>query len=331
MYALFIGCDISKSHFDVSYYVGEPLYLDQFSNDLDGFKAMVKQLTKKTDQPVEKWFICFENTGTYSKALAEWLASQQIAFKEVNALLISKSLGIRRGKNDRSDSKDLCRYAFEKRDSLEPTVLSNPLIVKLKKLLSRRDLLVKHKKALQVSVQEQKDLLDPEMLQLFQDQNRATLKLYSEQIKALEDQIKKILNQDPSMSRNNKMAQSVVGVGLIIAAYMIATTENFTQFDNARKYASFSGIAPFLHNQSGVKKGIHKVSHLANKKMKSLLGMGSRAAIQFDSEIKLYYQRKINEGKEKGLVLNNVKNKIIQRVFAAVKRQSPYVKLMTYA
>jgi hypothetical protein len=53
---------------------------------------MVKQLTKKTDQPVEKWFICFENTGTYSKALAEWLASQQIGFKEVNALLISKSL-----------------------------------------------------------------------------------------------------------------------------------------------------------------------------------------------------------------------------------------------
>ncbi len=65
--------------------------------------------------------------------------------------------------------------------------------------------------------------------------------------------------------------------------------------------------------------------------MKSLLGMGSRAAIQYDPEIKLYYQRKINEGKEKGLVLNNVKNKIIQRVFAAVKRQSPYVKLMTYA
>jgi hypothetical protein len=103
------------------------------------------------------------------------------------------------------------------------------LIVKLKRLLSRRDLLVKHKKALQVSVLEQKALLDPEMLQLFQDQNRATLKLYSEQIKALEGQIKKILNEDPSMSRNNKMAQSVVGVGLIIAAYMIAIrkTDNF--------------------------------------------------------------------------------------------------------
>lgn len=330
MYVLFIGCDISKSHFDVSYYDGEPLYLGQFSNDSDGFKAMVRQLTKKTDQLREKWFICFENTGTYSKALVEWLASQQIAFTEVNALLISKSLGIRRGKNDRSDSRDLCRYAFEKRDSLEPTVLSNPLIVKLKKLLSRRDLLVKHQKALVVSVKEQKDLLDPEMLALFQKQNQATLKLYREQIKALEDQIKKILSQDPSMDRNNKMAQSVVGVGLITAAYMIAYTENFTLFVNARKFAYYAGTAPFLHHQSGVRKGIHKVSHLANKKMKSLLGMGSRAAIQFDSEIKLYYQRKIAEGKEKGLVLNNVKNKLIQRVFAAVKRQSPYVQLMTY-
>jgi transposase len=204
------------------------------------------------------------------------------------------------------------------------------LIVKLKKLLSRRDLLVKHQKALVVSVKEQKDQLDPEMLALFQKQNQATLQLYREQIKALEDQIKKILSQDPSMDRNNKMAQSVVGVGPITAAYMIAYTENFTLFVNARKFASYAGTAPFLHNQSGVRKGTHKVSHLANKKMKSLLGMGSRAAIQFDSEMKLYYQRKIAEGKEKGLVLNNVKNKLIQRVFAAVKRQSPYVQLMTY-
>ena len=44
-----------------------------------------------------------------------------------------------------------------------------------------------------------------------------------------------------------------------------------------------------------------------------------------------YYNRKKEEGKESGVVLNAIKNKLIQRVFAVVKRGTPYVKLMTYA
>ncbi len=70
---------------------------------------------------------------------------------------------------------------------------------------------------------------------------------------------------------------------------------------------------------------------MANKKLKSLLGMCVRTAIQFDSQIKQYYLRKVAEGKPRQLVMNNVKNKLIQRVFATIKRQTPYVPLMTYA
>lgn len=330
MYALFIGCDMSKPFFDVSFYDREPLYLGQYSNDVKGFAEMVNQLCAKTKVDPSKWFVLFENTGVYSKALAEWLASQQIAFKEENALKISKSLGLRRGKNDKSDSKDLCRYAFEKRDSLKPSAISNPLIVKLKKLLSRRDLLVKHKRSLTVSLDEHKKILDPGIFKLFEAQNDATLGLYQQHIKQLEDELQYILQQDPLCSRNYDLARSVVGVGPIIAAFLIAYTNNFTSFPNARTFASYAGIAPFVHHQSGARKGSSKVSHMANKKIKSLLGMGVRAAIQFDSQIAVYYQRKLAEGKPKKLILNNVKNKLIQRVFATIKRQTPYVSLLQY-
>ncbi|MCX6186976.1 MAG: IS110 family transposase, partial [Bacteroidetes bacterium] len=37
-----------------------------------------------------------------------------------------------------------------------------------------------------------------------------------------------------------------------------------------------------------------------------------------------YYERKVAEGKNKMSVLNAVRNKIIHRVFAVIKSQTPY-------
>lgn len=332
MYNLFIGCDMSKSFFDVSFYQkNNPVYLGQFSNDIAGFKEMVKQLKKVSKVLKTSWFVCFENTGVYSKALLEWLISQEIPCREENALTISKSLGMRRGKNDQADSKDICKYAFEKRDSIKPTTLSKPRIIKLKKLLSRRDLLVRQRQALLTSLKEQKQTLDPQILDLFQAQNDKMLELYTDQIKELEKQIQQTIDEDEDMKKNNELVQSVIGIGLINSAYMIAYTHNFSSFETSRQFATFCGIAPFLHYQSGTQEGKSKISHLANKKIKSLLSNAVNVAVMYDKELAIYYQRKLSEGKAKGVVLNALKNKLVHRVFAVVKRQTPYVKMMTYA
>ncbi len=71
--------------------------------------------------------------------------------------------------------------------------------------------------------------------------------------------------------------------------------------------------------------------YLGDRKMKSLLSMASISVIQHDSEFRLYYLRKLAEGKDKKLAINNVRNKLIARVFAVVKRETPYVVLQQYA
>lgn len=65
--------------------------------------------------PFNKWLICFENTGSYSKEILYFLVDQDIPCLEENPLKISRSLGLRRGKSDKVDSQDICNYAFEKR------------------------------------------------------------------------------------------------------------------------------------------------------------------------------------------------------------------------
>lgn len=331
MYSFFIGSDISKDVIDVAFYEGNrSVYLGEFSNSISGFKQFVMQLKKHTNAPKSSWFICFENTGVYSKALLEWLFSQGIPCREENALKISKSLGLRRGKDDQVDAKNICQYAFEKRSSIQASTLSKPLIVKLKRLLSRRDFLVRQKQSLDVTLKDQKRAMDPDLFELFASRNTILIQEFSAQIKEIEAMIEEQMKEDDQVSANHTLAKSVVGIGDITAAYMIAYTENFTCFEDSRKFACYSGVAPFP-NQSGKWIGKTKVNHMANKKIKSLLSNCVNAAVMHDKELRVYYQRKIAEGKEKGVVLNAVKNKIVHRVFAVIKRQSPYVRLMNYA
>ena len=69
-----------------------------------------------------------------------------------------------------------------------------------------------------------------------------------------------------------------------------------------------------------------RAHQMANKTMKKQLHMCALAAVRHDPEMKAYYERKAGEGKNKMLVLNNVRNKLVLRVCAVVKRQTPYQK-----
>lgn len=330
MYSFIVGCDISKAYFDVSYWLnGQPVYLGRFDNQIKGFKKMICELKEKTGFKPTTWLICFENTGVYSKPLLEWSFSQQIPCREENALRIKRSAGIRRGKDDKMDSKMICKYAYEKRDTLEPSSLPNPKITQLKKLLSRRTLLIKQKTALSNSLKEQKSIIDSTLYKSLKSQNEELIQLYNDQIRQIEHAIKEMMKSDEELIKNDNLAQSVVGIGPVTSAFIIAFTENFTCFTDGRPFASFCGVAPFP-NESGTQSGPSKVSHIANKKIKALLTNGALAAIQHDPQIRAYFQKKTVEGKHEGVVYNAIKNKLIHRVFAVIRRGTPYVKLLAY-
>jgi len=116
----------------------------------------------------------------------------------------------------------------------------------------------------------------------------------------------------------------VVGIGFATAVHFIISTENFTRFSDVRKMICYCGVAPFKHESGTSIRGRSKVSHLANKKLKTLLTMAAIFAVRFDPELKLKYEQKVSEGKPKMSVLNIIRAKPIQRIFAVIKRQTVY-------
>ncbi|MFA6517579.1 MAG: transposase, partial [Bacteroidia bacterium] len=108
-------------------------------------------------------------------------------------------------------------------------------------------------------------------------------------------------------------------------------TRCFSTFDNARQLACYAGVAPFEYTSGTSIRGKTRVSPMANKKLKVLLSMCALNAKKADPEIGLYYLRKTEEGKNPMSVINAIRNKLILRVFATVKRGTPCVTTMNYA
>ncbi|MFA7687196.1 MAG: transposase [Moheibacter sp.] len=107
---------------------------------------------------------------------------------------------------------------------------------------------------------------------------------------------------------------------------------NLFSFELSEKWGTYSycGIAPFEYSSGSSIRGRTRVNHLADKKMKSLLHLLCLTAIRHDEELKLYYLRKKEEGKHSLLVLNSVKCKLVSRIFAVIKRDTPFVKTHQY-
>ena len=247
-FQIFVGIDVSKLTIDV--FIRERMLHRQFNNDKDGFVALIGWLEKQTDEPTDSMLICFEHTGMYSMPLAVFLEERRIAFSMIPALEIKRSLGIARGKNDRVDSKRIAEFAYRFRDKVRPTKLPAKDVSKLQSLLNLRDRLSRNMGSYIVSKCEIRQVLGelavPELFPTY-DKMIAAMKV---EIKALEKVIRAIIRENDEIRRTFELVTGIKGIGLIVACHLIVYTHNFTRFDDWRKFACYSGTAPFDY-QSG--------------------------------------------------------------------------------
>lgn len=324
---LFIGIDISKSTLDVS--VISPsehtsIQYCQFVNQKKGFAKLLGWLRQNSEGlPIESWRVCMENTGTYSLELNCFLQQKCIFQTLENALQIKRSMGVLRGKSDKADSRTIALYAYRFADKLKPYQLPGSTLMRLRVLFSQRERLVDIHRQIQLAA---KSLIcfEKQLVADIQKQNQALLEDISGRIKLLDKSLREALKQDEELQARATLIQSVPGIGLQTAVYLLITSRGMEAFDTPRQFACYSGCAPFEHRSGISIRGKTKTHFLANRKMKSLLHMAAINAITFNSELKKFYQRKIEEGKNPMSVINAVRFKLICRIFSVVKRGSPF-------
>jgi len=317
-----IGADLSKRSIDLVYHLSKSHI--KINNSTDGFNDLMRWL-QKLNIDISEAMIVMEHTGLYSYRFEDFLHQQQIAFCKVSALEIKRSVGLVRGKTDRLDAARIARYGHEKKARL---IINQPLSNDLKRLQvlhSTYQRLVRHRAALINALKEYIYIGIAERDLIIQTQ-RQLIKNFDKQIKKLMSEIQMIINQQAALKQNFLLLQSIKGVGKILALTVIIKTHNFTRFISARKFACFCGTAPFDHSSGTSIRIKTRVSHLADKQMKTLLDLSAKSAIQYDKELREYYLNRTQNGKSKMSTINVVRNKILYRMFAVIKRQTPFTE-----
>lgn len=328
MKKLFIGIDFSKKKFDVSFFESEKMETivhNEFENSKSGFIEMISWITLKTEIAKDKWLFCGEHTGLYSIALTEYLLKKKLFIWLENPLQIKMSMGIRREKSDKVDSRDIALYAYRFQDRARLSEIREKDLSSLALLLSYRERLVKNKRSILVAAKEIRSVLNRDKTARYiYEQTKKDVERLNKEIKDIEKKMLEIIKENAALKSNYDRVASIKGIALINTVALLVHTGNFTRFRTARQLACYSGVVPFEKTSgTSLKQGKH-ISPMANIQIKTLLTQAARCAVIHDKELKAYYHRKIKEGKLDRIVINNVRNKLLHRVFAVVTKKQMY-------
>ncbi len=317
-----MGMDVSKKTLDCHLFVGQKS-LPPVSNDSKGFKTIKRWLLKEL-KTTEGLLVVMEYTGIYTYGIERFLEQQQIKFVKRAALDVKRSLGMVRGKSDKVDARFISKYGWMRKEELQPMSPLSDAQLELQQLMSHRDKLVSDKASYQSKLKELVSQMGQKVNEKMTASMKYVMEILAQEIKETEASIKELISADQPLETNYDLVCSVTGIGFATSVHLLIATENFTRFSDVRKLICYCGIAPFEHSSGTSIRGKVRVSHLANKKIKSLLTLAAMSAIQHDPELKLKYEQKVKEGKPKMSVVNIIRAKLIERVFAVIKKQKPY-------
>ena len=333
MKKIIIGIDISKEKIDASAIdvrnsqLGV-LKLDYqaFENRPMGFRRMLvwaRHLIKGI--ALEEIMFCCETTGGYDRSLCDYLFAKDLDIWRESSLQIKKSCGLRKGKDDKTDSLIIAEYAMRHMDKAVYYVSPSETVRELKALLLYRRKLEQEKTSKKVRVAELKaTAVKSKSISFILRDAQKSIRILEKSIKDCEKQILALYDIDEELKKSYDHLTSIRGIGIVNASAMIAYTNNFKNITTSRKLSSYYGIAPF-REQSGTsvnKKAMVKC--YSNSMLRAYLTQAAENTIRDHGIYHEYYRRLSERGKCHGIALNNVKNKLLHLSVSLIANDMDY-------
>lgn len=327
----FLGIDVSKKKLDTALTIdGKHFHEAQIENTSASIQLFFRAL-KKEMSSLKTLIVCLEHTGIYCLPLLNFLVMNKVRVSVEPALQIKQSQGMTRGKNDQVDAKRIALYALKNRENLRFWQPQRHCIQRLKASLVLRERMVKMKVQLEVPLHESREFVATSIFKQTLANCQKTIRALQSDIKRIEKEIDTLISNDEQISQQCKIATSVPGIGKITALNMIVSTQEFSGIKVAKKFSCYAGVAPFEHSSGSSIRGKTRISKMANMTLKKLFHLAAMSAIQCSDELRIFYNRKVDSGKNKMSVLNAVRNKLISRIFACIKNKRMYQKIYQHA
>jgi transposase len=328
---LFMGCDMAQDTFAFCLRNQTHLLLEgEITNSRISIRKWLNELKKIHGVDLTSVIFCMEHTGIYGMLLMRILHERSLTVCVEGASNIKLSLGLQRGKNDKVDARRIAEYAMRYTDRLKLWKPKREVLQKLQLLSGMRSRLIKARNVLSSHTQEVKRFMTKAEYILLSKGTQEVLKAIEKSIDNADQKIAGLIRSDENLNHLSKLVTSVDNVGMVTCAAILIRTNEFQDFKESKKFSCTAGIAPFEHASGKSIRGKTRVSHQAHKDLKTLLHMCALGAINRKGELQDYYLRKVAQGKNKMLVLNAVRNKLVGRIFAVVRDGVMYQKNYQY-
>lgn len=309
-----IGIDISKASFDVAYQKNENQFVHfKFSNNPKGFNKFIKAISK-ADHCV------MEATGPYYLFLAQYLFEKEIKVSVVNPLQVKHFVRMRmiKAKTDKKDAEMIALYGQSEHPDLwepdeQPIMQIHQLNAAIEGLKKQTTMLKNRLEAFS-----QIHDCDTEVMR----ELRSLLRVMESKTVKLEKRLLEITKQH--YEQTFRLVTDIPAVGPKTAIMLIAITNNFQKFNNAKKLSSYVGLSPRIYQSGTSVKGKGHITKMGNSQMRKLLYLCSWSAKRCNSQCKAMYERMSEKGKPERVIKIAIANKLLRQAFAVGKNLNNY-------
>ena len=310
-----VGIDVAKAKIDVALMLPAGKWKTKVvANNPAGFAELRSWLGK---HGVNCAHVCMEATGVYWEHLAEDLADHGFVVSVVNPAQIKKfagALGVRT-KTDAVDAKVIAQFCATTVPRL--WVPAAKSVRRLRALVGRRDALV--------------DLRTQEMNRLevaATDEVRRSIDSViahlDQQIQQIDRQIRKDVDDDPTLREQRELLASIPGFGDRTAAMFLAHFGGVLRFAKTRQAVAYAGLDTRRHESGSSVNAKPRISKMGHSNIRRALYMPAITAMCRTAWGKVFAGRLLAAGKPKKLILGALMRKMVAIAYGVLKSRTPF-------
>jgi transposase len=292
-----------------------------FANDQKGFKALVEWTGKLTESTVGVRYV-MEATGVYHESLAYFLYGEGLALSVVLPSKVSaygRSLSVKTI-TDKMASQAIALFGLERQ--LQAWQPPDPLYKKMRQLTREREQLTAEMVVLknQLHAEEAEAQGNKKSMQ----RTKKRLALISTQMAEIAGELKELVETNQEVKKLVQLLSTIVGVGFLTAATVLAETDGFALIGNKRQLTSYAGL-DVKEKQSGTSiKGKPRISKTGNRYLRKAMYMPGLTAIRHDERLKGVYVRLLSKHGIKMKAAVAVQRKVLEMMFTVYKTGKAY-------
>ena len=308
----FIGIDISKQTFDVSFSKKDQ---QVFKNTRKGFERFLKQVNDNTG-------LVMEASGPYCLSLANFMYDKGFKVYVVNPLKIKRfsQMNFNRAKTDKKDAEVIRGYALKMQEDLKGWKPESRQIKEMKQLHTALELLNKQLTQVRNQLGAFKD--SGSICKELKTSYQSILKKLEKEKDKLESKMLKIGKEE--YQQTLKSLTSIPGIGNKTAIMLIAMTSDFDKFEHYKELIAYVGFSPRIYQSGTSINGKGHICKMGKAQIRKLLYMCSWTAKKYNKGCVEMYERLKKKGKPERVIKIALANKLLKQAFAIAKNKTMF-------